>query len=80
MRIAATLAGAALGALMLFPVAVQAIAKPLEPPPEPAGAFEQAQKSDIAAGLDFAGEADDAERLQLKKRKKPQFQTRFFGE
>lgn len=83
MRIAAKLAGAALGVLMLSPVAAQAATSPFEPPPSETRAFSAPQKAGVAAGLEFAEEMDDAERLRLKrlkKRKKPQFQTRFFGE
>lgn len=80
MKIAATLAGAVLAGLLMPPAAALATSTPPEPPPVREPAFAEPEHAAIAGGFELAREEDEAGPLLLKKRRKPQFQTRFFAE
>ena len=80
MRIAATLAGAVLAGLQMLPAAAQATSNPPEPPPARKLTFAEPEQAAIAGGFALAHEEGEAGPQLLKKRKKPQFQTRFFAE
>jgi hypothetical protein len=78
MSIAAKLAGALLVALLLIPI-VAAVA---EQAPADRRTFESDGASSVRSGTAMAeaGPADEEPTARLKKKKKPQFQTRFFTE
>jgi hypothetical protein len=80
LRIAATLAGAVLVGLLMLPAAAQAASTPPGPPPARRLTFAEPEQAAIAGGFELAPEEGEAGPLLLKKRRKPQFQTRFFAE
>lgn len=80
MRIAATLAGAVLAGLLMLPAAAQANSTPPEPPPARQLTFAEPEQAAIAGGFELARQDGEAAPQLLRKRKKPQFQTRFFAE
>lgn len=80
MRIAAPLAGAALAALLMLPAAAYAGAGPARPQVAHQQAFGEPETASIAGTLEVTERGDESADLVIQKRKKPQFQTRFFGE
>jgi hypothetical protein len=79
LRIAATLAGAVLVGLLMLPAAAQAT--PTSPQPPPARELQlEPEQATIAGGFELARQEGEAAPQLLRKRKKPQFQTRFFAE
>ena len=80
MRIAATLAGAVLAGLLMLPAAAQATSTSPEPPPARELGFADPERAAIAGGFELAHEEAESAPQLLKKRRKPQFPTRFFGE
>jgi len=78
LRIAATLAGAVLAGLLMLPAAAQATSTSPQPPP--AREKSEPDQAAIAGGFELAREEGEAAPQLLRKRKKPQFQTRFFAE
>lgn len=80
MRIAATLAGAVLAALLLLPAAARAESAPSKPRVMQTQEFGDPGAAGVTGEPQVTRDHEESALLVLKKRKKPQFQTRFFGE
>lgn len=80
MRIAAILAGAALSALVMFSVSAHAASGPLKPRVLVEQTFGDAETATIAGEPEATRADSDGAQVTVKKRRKPQLQTRFFSE
>jgi hypothetical protein len=80
LRIAVTLAGALLGALLIVPAAAHAESVPAKPRVLQEQQFAEPNTAHIIGEPQPGDEGDESAGLTVKKRKKPQFQTRFFSE
>lgn len=80
MRIAATLAGAVLAALLMLPAAAHAESTSAKPRVPQAQEFAEPNAATIMGEPQMGGNDDEDAQFLVRKRKKPQFQTRFFSE
>lgn len=80
MRIAATLAGAVLAALLMLPVAAHAESTSPKPRILQMQQFAEPKAAALMGEPQLRRNDDENAQFIVKKRKMPQFQTRFFGE
>jgi hypothetical protein len=80
LRIAATLVGAALLALLMLPTTARAGTGSTEPPRADEQVFGERETALVTGAPELSLQDDDGAESGMKKRKKPQFQTRFFSE